>query len=52
MGAKTLKEYTVELAVARARDNIIAALKPSDQPGFIDKSIERLARIHAKNGSA
>lgn len=51
-GAKTLKEFTVDLAVSRARANILRTLKPAAQPGLIDKSIERLERIHAKNGSA
>lgn len=51
-GVKALKKFIVDLAVARARANILGTLKPEDQPGLIDKSIERLERIHAKNGSA
>jgi F0F1-type ATP synthase membrane subunit b/b' len=50
-GVRELKAYAAEKATSLARERIRKRLTPADQAALIDKSIERLSRLHEKSGS-
>lgn len=50
-GTQDLREYAAELAISLARERIQKKIAPGDQSALIDKSIERLDRLHEKSGS-
>jgi F-type H+-transporting ATPase subunit b len=49
-GVRELKAYAAEKATSLARERIRKKLTPEGQAALIDKSIERLSRLHEKPG--
>jgi F0F1-type ATP synthase membrane subunit b/b' len=47
-GVRELKAHAAERATSIARERIRTKLTPKDQASLIDKSIERLSRLHEK----
>lgn len=48
-GVRELKAYAAEKATALARERIRKKLTPESQAALIDKSIERLSKLHEKS---
>lgn len=48
---KELREYTAELATELAKEMIMQKLTPETQSSLLDKSIERLEKLHEKSDS-
>jgi F0F1-type ATP synthase membrane subunit b/b' len=50
-GVIGLKAYAAEKATALARERIRARLTPATQSALIDRSLDRLSRLHEESGS-
>jgi len=50
-GTQDLREYAAELAISLAQERIQNKIAPGDQSALIDKSIERLDRLHEESSS-
>jgi len=49
---KELREYTAELATKLAQERIMKKLTPETQSSLLDKSIEKLEKLHEKSYSS